>query len=219
MLLGFWRESDGILPAVNWVVKLLTLAVLSPPVLAASVTVNAKDPQGNPLADLVVWAVPKEGPVPTRVRPAMVEQRNKAFVPLVSVVQKGTLVQFPNRDEIRHHVYSFSPAKRFEIKLYAGTPAEPLLFDKAGEVVLGCNIHDHMIAYIYVVESPWFAKTDKDGMARIEGMPAGEFEVHAWYYAQDRAPAPLGVKVRGEEAAVAAFSVGRRPMPPRIAPK
>ena len=204
---------------MNWAVQLVTLAVASPLGFAAGVTVNARDPLGNPLQDLVVWAVPRDGAAPARARPGMVEQRNKTFIPLVTVVQAGTLVNFPNRDEIRHHVYSFSPAKRFEIKLYAGTPAEPLLFDKAGEVVLGCNIHDHMIAYIYVVESPWFAKTDKDGMARIEGMPAGEFEVHAWYYAQDRAPAPLGVKVRGEEAAVAAFSVGRRPMPPRIAPK
>jgi plastocyanin len=204
---------------VNWAVKLLTLALLSPPVLAASVTVKAKDPQGNALADLVVWAVPKDGTVPTRVRPAMVEQRDKVFVPLVSVVQAGTLVHFPNRDEIRHHVYSFSPAKRFEIKLYAGTPADPVLFDKAGEVVLGCNIHDHMIAYIQVVESPWFAKTDKDGVARIEGLPAGEFQVHAWYYAQDRAPAPVAMKLRADEAAAAAFTVGRRPMPPRIAPR
>ena len=178
-------------------------------------TVNAKDPSGNPLPDVVVWALPKDGPAPARVRPAMVEQRNKTFVPLVSVVQAGTLVAFPNRDEIRHHVYSFSAAKRFEIKLYAGTPVDPIPFDKAGEVVLGCNIHDHMIAYIYVVDSPWFAKSDKDGDARIEGLPAGDYDIHAWYYAQDARPTPVGVKLRADEAGAAAFAVGRRPMPPR----
>jgi hypothetical protein len=137
----------------------------------------------------------------------------------VSVVQAGTMVNFPNRDDVRHHVYSFSPAKRFEIKLYAGTPVDPVPFDKTGEVVLGCNIHDHMIAYVYVVESPWFGKTDKDGVAKIEGLPAGEFEIGAWYYAQDKVPAPWSVKLRADEAGRAAFTVGRRPMPPRPAPK
>lgn len=204
---------------MNWAVKFLTLALASPLGFAASVTVNAKDPSGNPLPDVVVWALPKDGPAPARVRPAMVEQRNKTFVPLVSVVQAGTLVAFPNRDEIRHHVYSFSAAKRFEIKLYAGTPVDPIPFDKAGEVVLGCNIHDHMIAYIYVVESPWFGKSDKDGVARIEGLPAGEFEILAWYYAQDKSPAPVGLKLRADESGAAAFTVGRRPMPPRPTPK
>ena len=213
------RNDKDILPGVKWTVKLVTLSLTALPGFAATVTVNAKDPLGNPLSDLVVWAMPRDGSAPPRVRPGMVEQRNKTFIPLVSVVQAGSLVSFPNRDEIRHHVYSFSPAKRFEIKLYAGTPVDPILFDKPGEVVLGCNIHDHMIAYIHVVDSPWFAKTDKDGAAKIEGMPAGEFDVHAWYYAQDARPVPIGVKLRADESASAAFTVGRRPMPPRPAPK
>lgn len=182
-------------------------------------TVNAKDPLGNPLPDLVVWAMPRDGPAPARARPAMVEQRNKTFIPLVSVVQAGTMVAFPNRDDIRHHVYSFSAAKRFEIKLYAGTPADPILFDKAGEVVLGCNIHDHMIAYIYVVDSPWFGKTDKDGAVRLDGLPAGEYDIHAWHYAQDAKPAPFGMKLRADDSGAAAFTVGRRAMPPRPAQK
>jgi plastocyanin len=204
---------------VKFAVKLLTLALAALPGFAATVTVTARDPLGNPLEDLVVWAIPKGTALPQRTRPAMVEQRNKAFIPLVSVVQTGTLVNFPNRDEIRHHVYSFSTAKRFEIKLYAGTPVDPIPFDKPGEVVLGCNIHDHMIAYIYVVDSPWFAKSDKDGAARLEGLPAGEYDVNAWYYAQDARPSPVVVKLRADEAGTAAFAVGRRPMPPRPTPK
>ena len=204
---------------MNFAVKLFTLSLAALPAAAATVAVTARDPLGNPLADLVVWAVPRDGPAPPRVRPAMVEQRNKTFIPLVTVVQTGTLVSFPNRDDIRHHVYSFSPAKRFEIKLYAGTPVDPILFDKAGEVTLGCNIHDHMIAYIYVVDSPWFAKTNSDGVARIEGIPAGDFDINAWHYAQDARPAPVGVKLRADETEAAAFTVGRRAMPPRPAPK
>jgi plastocyanin len=160
--------------------------------------------------------MPKSGAAPTRNRPAAVEQRDKAFVPVVSIIQAGTLVSFPNRDEIRHHVYSFSPAKIFEIKLYAGTPADPVLFDKPGEVVLGCNIHDHMYAYIYVVESPWFAKASKDGVATLD-VPAGEYDVHAMYFAQAQKPPPVPVRIRGDEAATAEFAFTLRPMPPRPA--
>lgn len=218
--MGFEEPPDDILRGVNWVAKLLALALAAPPGLAATVAVTARDPQGNALEDVVVWAMPRGSAAPARTRPAQVEQRDKAFIPLVSVVQAGTMVSFPNRDEIRHHVYSFSPAKRFEIKLYAGTPADPILFDKTGDVVLGCNIHDHMIAYIYVVESPWFAKTDKEGRARLTGLPPGDYDVNAWHYAQDAKPDPVGVRLQGEEAtAPATFAVGRRPMPPRPSPR
>jgi plastocyanin len=198
---------------VKWVAKILALALAAPPGFAASVAVTARDTLGNPLEDVVVWAMPKAA-APLRTRPAAVEQRNKTFIPLVSVVQTGTLVHFPNRDEIRHHVYSFSPAKRFEIKLYAGTPVDPIAFDKPGEVVLGCNIHDHMIAYIYVVDSPWFAKTDKDGNARIDGLPAGDYDLNGWHYAQDKSSASIPVGLRADDARSAAFSIGRRPMRP-----
>jgi hypothetical protein len=203
---------------VNRVTSLLALVLVAPPALAAAVAVTVKDIQGKALEDAAVWAMPR-GEVPQRKRPAMVEQRNKTFVPIVSVIQTGTLVQFPNRDEIRHHIYSFSPAKVFEIKLYAGTPVDPILFDKPGEVVLGCNIHDHMYAYIYVVDSPWFAKTGKDGVATIEGLPAGEYDIHAQYFAQAAKPPAAPVKLREAEDAVADFTFTLRPMPPRPARK
>jgi plastocyanin len=204
---------------VKWVANLLALSLAAPYGFAGTVTVTARDPAGNAREDLVVWAMPKGASAPPRVRPAMVEQRDKTFIPLVTVIQAGTLVSFPNRDDIRHHVYSFSPAKRFEIKLYAGTPVDPIAFDRAGEVVLGCNIHDHMVAYVYVVETPWFGKTGKDGAVRIEGLPAGDYDINAWYYAQDARPIPVGVKLRADESATAAFTVGRRAMPPRPARK
>lgn len=199
---------------MKWVANLVALALAAPPGLAATVAVTVTDSQGAALEDAVVWAMPSS-PATPRTRPAAVEQRDKTFVPLVTVVQAGTLVSFPNRDEVRHHVYSFSPAKVFEIKLYAGTPATPILFDKPGEVVLGCNIHDHMIAYIHVVDSPWFAKAGKDGVARIEGLPEGEYELHAWHYAQAARPEPVALRLRADENAAAGFTVGRRPMPPR----
>ena len=145
------------------------------------------------------------------------DQKNRTFVPHVLAVQTGTAVRFPNSDDIRHQVYSFSSAKTFQLPLYKGTPASPVWFDKAGVVSLGCNIHDHMIAYIYVVDSPWFAKANADGLARIENVPGGEYELFARHYAQAAPPAPIGLRVRADETATAAFSVGRRPMPPRPA--
>jgi plastocyanin len=201
---------------VHWVAKVLALALAAPPGLAANLAITLKDPAGAPLEDAVAWAVPR-GPATPRTRPAAVEQRNKAFIPLVTVVQAGTLVSFPNRDEVRHHVYSFSPAKVFEIKLYAGTPTDPVIFDKTGEVVLGCNIHDHMVAYIYVVDSPFFGKAGADGVVRLEGLPDGEYEVNAWHYAQ--AAKPTATPLRVKDNASASFTITRRVMPPRPTPR
>lgn len=178
---------------------LLALATCAP---AASITVQVADQAGAQLEDAVAWAVPRAGSMAKPTRQAAVEQVQKAFVPLVTVVQAGTLVRFPNRDEIRHHVYSFSPAKKFEIALYAGTPVAPILFDKPGEVVLGCNIHDNMIAYIYVVDTPWFGKAGANGRARIEGLPAGEYDVHVWHYQQAEQSAARAVTLGAEDGAI-----------------
>jgi hypothetical protein len=90
-------------------------------------------------------------------------------------------VTFPNHDDVRHQVYSFSPAKRFELPLYAGVPAQPVVFDKPGVVVLGCNIHDWMVGYVYVSESPFFAKTGKDGKAVLAELPARAYVLRVWH--------------------------------------
>jgi len=98
------------------------------------------------------------------------------------VVQTGATILFPNNDKVRHHIYSFSPAHKFDQKLYSGQQAAPQVFDKAGTVVLGCNIHDKMLAYVKVVDTPYFAKTDSQGTARIELPAGGKYTVHAWHY-------------------------------------
>ena len=103
-----------------------------------------------------------------------------AFVPHVLIVQAGTSVLFPNNDVVSHHVYSFSDAKAFEFPLYKGNAHPPLLFEKPGLVVLGCNIHDGMLGYVVVVDTPHFAKTDEQGVARIDGVPSGDYVVAAW---------------------------------------
>ena len=155
-----------------------TLALLSAgAAFAAGVTVT--DADGRPLKDAVVSVVvdaPRMVAAPT----ASIQQVGRRFEPTVTVVQSGTPVSFPNNDTVRHHVYSFSPAKRFEIKLYAGTPTQPIVFDKPGIVTLGCNIHDRMLAWVVVVDSPYFAKTDATGSA-VLGVPPGRHRLRIWH--------------------------------------
>jgi plastocyanin len=187
----------------------LTLAVLSASALhAAEIAALVRNEKGEPVSDAVVIAVPADGPVKPAAAPGQetVDQINHEFVPRVKVVLVGASVSFPNKDNVRHHVYSFSPAKRFELPLYTGTPAAPVLFDKPGVVVLGCNIHDWMIGYIYVSESPYFARTGADGKALLADLPARAYTVRAWHPqmegAEDvtRTPADL-TRIRRAEVA------------------
>ena len=163
-----------------------------------SVTITGAD--GMPLQDAAVYAVPVNGATDLRApRKAEIDQRNKTFVPAVSVIQTGAAVSFPNSDNIRHQVYSFSPAKVFNIKLYSGRPAEPVVFDKPGIVVLGCNIHDRMAAWVVVVETPWFASTDARGTATLDGLPGGDYVLHYWHPGLQGEPLTRAVQL-GPEA-------------------
>lgn len=152
---------------------------------ATAVRVQVRDTQGAPVADAVVSLLPLDRAAPpVHAAQATMDQRNLSFVPQVLVVQTGTEVRFPNSDNVRHHVYSFSPAKRFELKLYAGNHTSSVLFDRPGVVTLGCNIHDWMLGYVVVVDTPWFAKTGADGTATVEA-PAGHYTLKLWHPRQD----------------------------------
>ena len=165
------------------VILLPMLALAAAPIArAASLQAQVKDAAGRPLADTVVFAISGANiDIRPGKAPVAVEQIDREFVPYVTVIQVGTTVTFPNRDPILHHVYSFSPAKQFEIKLYTGKSPTEIVFDKPGVVTLGCNIHDWMIGYIAVVPTPFFAKTDANGVARLRDMPVGAYDVHAWH--------------------------------------
>lgn len=183
---------------------LLVIAWL--PAQAATLTLQLKSAFGAAVQDAVVYLVSEKTPqLPVRALQSRIDQINKAFVPLVSVVQTGTRISFPNKDNIRHHVYSFSKAKKFEIKLYADTPTKPVLFDQPGYVVMGCNIHDNMIAHMLVVDTPYFAVSDKHGVAQIMDVPPGEYSLIAWYYMRpdlDAAVTPLKLKADQTQALV-----------------
>ena len=162
-------------------IVLLLCAAWSGAAPCAELNVLVRDDRGQPVVDAVVLATPKAGAPAGRPTPEVVDQIDKEFVPYVKPILVGSAVSFPNRDNIRHHVYSFSPAKRFELPLYAGTPSAPIVFDKPGVVTLGCNIHDWMIAHIYVAETPYYGKTDREGKARIASLQPGEYVLRVWH--------------------------------------
>ncbi len=150
---------------------------------AASLPVRVLDTNGAPVADAIIYAVPLHGTVPpARPGEIMIDQIKRHFVPMVSVARAGTTVRFPNKDNFEHDVYSFSPAKNFHLNLYHGETAKPVQFDKAGLVVMGCSIHDQMVAYLMLVDTPYFAKTDQSGAAHLDNLPADTYKVTAWHY-------------------------------------
>lgn len=147
---------------------------------AGSLSVTVKDKKGAPVSDAVVYAQSSATPARAGKR-TVIDQQNKQFIPYVTALQVGTAVMFPNKDNIRHHVYSLSPAKRFELPLYAGVPAKPVVFDKEGFITLGCNIHDWMIAYVAVLATPYFQVTGRDGRVGLKDLTPGQYTVAVWH--------------------------------------
>ena len=180
---------------------------------AASIDVEVRDAAGGPVPDVAVYAMPATGTLEARPGKAVasIEQVDREFVPYLTVLQTGTTASFPNRDPILHHVYSFSPAKSFEIKLYTGKAPSTVTFDKPGIVTLGCNIHDWMIAYVLVVSTPWFGKTDSSGAVKLRDLPAGSYAVHAWHPREKASAAPVTVVPEAQAAAAVRFGMDIAP--------
>jgi plastocyanin len=157
-------------------------AALANTARGGDLTARVIDQDGKPLIDAVVVAKPLSAVTPPQVKPVeeVVDQIDKEFVPRVKPVLAGSRVRFPNSDSVRHQVYSFSAARKFELPLYAGTTAPSVVFDTPGVVVLGCNIHDWMVGYIYVSETPWFGKTQQDGAVLLKDLPPGDYNVRVW---------------------------------------
>lgn len=179
------------------------------PATAAEVVVQVDDGSA-PLAEAVVslhGAAPSTAP-----GRAVMDQRNTAFVPGVLPIQAGTAVSFPNSDSVRHQVYSFSAPRPFELPLYSGTPPEPIVFDKPGVVVVGCNIHDWMIGHIVVLDTPHFGKSGADGRVRLVA-PAGRYTLRAWHPRLPGAPWEQAVTL-GAATPDARASLALGPPPP-----
>lgn len=166
--------------AWRWPPALVVAAWLVPGTVHAADLQATINGQGKPAGEAVVSLHSSTAAAATRPGRGVVDQRNTQFVPRVSVVTVGTPVSFPNSDNVRHQVYSFSPAKRFDLPLYSGRAAPPVTFETPGVVVLGCNIHDLMLAYVVVVDSPYHAITGADGQARMSA-PGGTYTLRVWH--------------------------------------
>jgi plastocyanin len=148
---------------------------------AATLVITVHTADGRPLQGAVVTAHPLDGsarkPAPLK---AVMDQVNRAFQPDLLVIPVGSTVTFPNSDSVSHQIYSFSPAKRFQLPLYRGTPYPPVHFDQAGVVTLGCNIHDEMVGYLLVTDAPYYGRTDNAGAWTAE-VARGRYRISIWH--------------------------------------
>jgi hypothetical protein len=171
-------------PDTPWLQSLAILLFWSvtPLTLAGELEVLVTDASGQPVPEAVIEIISpvSELPADWPLTGAM-DQMDKEFIGPLLMVVKNSLVSFPNSDDIHHHVYSFSETKRFELPLYTGNTADPVLFDNAGVVVIGCNIHDWMVGYIYVGETHLMAMSDSTGKAVLSDLPAGDYTFKVWH--------------------------------------
>jgi plastocyanin len=179
-------------------------AAFWPTANAATITIEFTDRDQSPVAEVVLYAVPApETAAPLgKPRPRVMNQIGEQFVPHILIAQTGAAIEFPNHDNVNHHVYSFSSAKAFELPLYKGSVYPPVVFNQPGIIVLGCNIHDHMEAHIVVVDTPYFSKSDARGRGEIDGLPPGEYSLHVWTsrLRMQSLPDPRTISVTGDEA-------------------
>ena len=189
---------------------------------AANLTAEVSDQDGHPVANAIVTLVSASGTMPNPAsklaNEKTIDQRNETFIPLVTVVPKGGRVLFANNDQTTHQVYSFSNVKRFELTLARSETSSPVSFDNAGVAALGCNIHDHMIAYVYVAESPWTALTNAEGRVVLADVPRGNYQAQVWHpqFPPGRPAQGVRVDVNGEESRLS-LTIKLIPAPTRMA--
>jgi len=189
------RSETNVALSRRAIATCITLATLAGSLFveAADLSVMVVGREGRGVDEVVVTAMPAAANARSSLtlRPAVMDQKNLAFLPRVLVVAAGTSVEFPNNDSVSHQVYSFSAAKRFHLPLYKGEVHPPINFDRPGLVVLGCNIHDAMVGYIYVTDAPYFGTTEARGSLEFKGLPAGDYRVAIWSPFIADAPASL----------------------------
>lgn len=171
-----------------WTASLLLSLLLCASAQAADLTVRVRNAKGSPVANAVVAFYPTGGAGSARLQgPFRMTQYDLQFDPFVLIAPVGASVAFPNLDRVQHHVYSFSPTKVFELKLYGKGEVHSVRFDKAGVAAIGCNIHDQMVAFIYVSDTPFAVKTNAAGVAVLRDAPAAAGRLKIWHpYAKAR---------------------------------
>ena len=176
------RPDGQIRQVTAQTVGLLLLVLAAATSSASEVDVYVVDRDGQAVADVAVFAMKSGGrnQLPASTASAVMEQIDKQFVPHLLVIQAGTSVEFPNSDSVAHHVYSFSHPNKFMLPMYKGFAHPPVTFEHSGVVILGCNIHDHMLGYILVVDSVNYTKTDDSGKASLSLEKPEDYEIKIW---------------------------------------
>jgi plastocyanin len=183
----------------------ISIAIAGTDAGAATVDVFVTNSGGMPAANAVVSLMPDTGTtqaIPHTPEKSIIDQRHETFLPLVVVVRKGGEVIFTNNDVTMHQVYSFSPVKQFQFEIDKGHVSRPVVFEKSGVAAIGCNIHDNMVAYVYVADAPFAMITDAGGHVEIPDVPDGRYLVGVWHpqLRIGRQPAPTVLTVNGERA-------------------
>jgi plastocyanin len=188
---------------------------------AAGITFRVVEATGRPVADAVVALYPLDAPVPAADpgESVVIEQRDLQFHPFVTALRVGSSAVLPNNEKrVEHHVYSSSDAKKFEFPLYKPGKAETVVFDRPGLVVMGCNIHDSMLAYVLVLETPWFARTGEDGLAVFANLPPGRWRAETWHPRLKGALKGTAVALREEVNLASAGAGSTRPVTLKLEP-
>jgi plastocyanin len=184
------------LKLMRYVTACTLLQAAAPWLAAAELQVTVLQSQGSPLEGAVVDVLPQAAQPPLRpAARAVMDQRDLMFVPDTIAIRTGTVVEFPNSDNVRHQVYSFSQPKNFQLSLYDSKQHASVTFEKPGLVTVGCNIHDAMIGYIYVTDSPWFGLAAADGKLQLRNLPAGRYTVKVWHARMRDKPESLSLPV------------------------
>lgn len=173
------RHSGSRLIGADSSLLLMLLTLLATSANAAQVSVSSV--AGEPLEDAVIEVYYDAVVDENSSQEQNIYQRDAAFHPKVLTVSRGSFVAFPNQDTTRHHVYSFSPAKTFDLNLYLHETPPPVQFDQAGVVALGCNIHDHMQAFIVVTDAHYAGTTDSVGRLKLPLLPPGQHRIRVWH--------------------------------------
>jgi len=155
------------------------VALAASKVDAAQISGRVQLPDGKPAKEAIIYL--DGGAVSAPLASAMVDQRNKAFIPHVLVITQGTRVRFPNDDTVFHNVFAYYQAKKFDLGMYPRGASKTVTFDKPGLVALLCNVHSSMSAFIMVVDTPYYAVTDTDGRFHIANVAAGSYTLHGWH--------------------------------------
>lgn len=165
---------------------IIFFSLLSCSVFALDVNIIVLDHKQNPLPDVVVYLEPLEPldsmmPLPKVANVIEISQKNNVFSPYISVMQVGQSVSFDNQDDITHQIYSPIGKNKFSFKIKAGEQQMKSDFNQKSEITMGCNIHDWMSGHLLVLDTPYFTKSDQQGLAKITPKYAGKYQLTIWH--------------------------------------